>query len=68
MEVQVGLVYLHMQVMWLCRYTQSNAYKTYKQSGKMQFSEFGTMVSLRKNLWNIMKGQTGLGEGGGMQT
>lgn len=45
------------------RYTDSVAFRKYKESGKMQFSEFGTSVGSLKNVWNTILGLTGFGQG-----
>ncbi|KAK9795606.1 hypothetical protein WJX73_008002 [Symbiochloris irregularis] len=47
----------------MARYTASNAFKLWKSSGKMQFSEFGTSISTLKNIWNTLLGVTGFGQG-----
>ena len=45
------------------RYTNSKALQAYKETGHMQFSEFGTNIPTGKNIWNIVKDQLGMGEG-----
>jgi CDP-diglyceride synthetase len=49
-----------------CRYIDSVAYNTYRDTGKMQFSEFATRVSPLKSLWLAFLGivaSTGIGPG-----
>ncbi len=46
-----------------CRYVQTEAYKAFRQTGKMQFPEFGTTVSPLKSMWLALLGLTGIGQG-----
>jgi carlactone synthase/all-trans-10'-apo-beta-carotenal 13,14-cleaving dioxygenase len=45
------------------RFVESNSWKSFRDSGKMAFSEFGTGVSLGKNVWNMVKHYSGMGQG-----
>lgn len=45
------------------RFVESNSWKAFRDSGKMAFSEFGTGVSLGKNMWNMVKHYSGMGQG-----
>lgn len=46
-----------------CRFVQTEAYKAFRQTGKMQFPEFGTQVSAPKSLWLTLLGATGVSQG-----
>jgi carotenoid cleavage dioxygenase-like enzyme len=50
------------------RFVESNSWKTFRDSGKMAFSEFGTGVSLGKNMWNMVKHYSGMGQGEALHT
>ena len=45
------------------RFVESTSWKSFRDSGKMAFSEFGTGVSLGKNVWNMVKHYSGMGQG-----
>lgn len=47
----------------LGRYTRSVAFQAYKETGKMQFAEFGTPISLSKSMLGVVKEQLGWGQG-----
>jgi carlactone synthase / all-trans-10'-apo-beta-carotenal 13,14-cleaving dioxygenase len=45
------------------RFVESNSWKSFRDSGKMAFSEFGTGVSFAKTMWNMVKQYSGMGQG-----
>jgi hypothetical protein len=47
----------------LCRFVETVAYKAFRDTGRMQYSEFGTQISGPKAIWNTLLGLTGLGQG-----
>lgn len=46
------------------RYVDSAAFRAFKETGKLKYSEFGTQVGTARNLWNLVAGQAGFGTGG----
>ncbi len=53
-------------LVFFCRYVETEAYKAFRDTGKMQFPEFGTQVPALKTLWLTFLGMTGLGKGASM--
>lgn len=45
------------------RFIDTNSWRSFRDSGKMAFSEFGTGMSFARNVWNMAKHYSGVGQG-----